>query len=138
MSERIYWNWFTMTIDQKKDLSVVVVKCLNSQWAIVECKVDSGSMPTEQAEAQAVKKNMGAIRNCEHVSFLEEPRSKTMNVVLDELRELRVRLDALEQHFYKLEQDEKQQRDGALFIFRSLRQRLSRLEERTPPSHPVK
>jgi hypothetical protein len=104
MSERVYWDWFAMRTDEKKDLAVVVAKCLNDEWVVLECKVDSHPMSMKQAEAQAMEKNLGAIREGKHTICIENEHRKPNDALRSELRELRGRVQALEQRFDSLEQ----------------------------------
>ena len=67
MSAKTYSNWFAMEID-KKGLAVVVVQCVNEHLELLDCKVASELMPTEQAEAQAVRKNLEAFYTGQHIS----------------------------------------------------------------------
>ena len=67
MTARTYSNWFAMEID-KKGTAVVVVQCLSEHLELLDCKVASELMPTEQAEAQAVRKNLEAFYTGQHIS----------------------------------------------------------------------
>ena len=67
MTARTYSNWFAMEID-KKGSAVVVVQRVNEHLELLDCKVASELMPTEQAEAQAVRKNLDAFYTGQHIS----------------------------------------------------------------------
>jgi hypothetical protein len=112
VTEKVYWSWFAIRAEQEEDLAVVVAKCVNEQWEILDCKVESAPMSMQQAEAQAMEKNLAAFKRGEHVFCNENQGQKPQDAVTRELQELRVRLDALEQRLDKLEQDEQRRHDG--------------------------
>jgi hypothetical protein len=105
MTERVYWHWFAMRTDEKKDLAVVVVECTNDKWVALECEIDSDPMSMKEAEALAVRKNLEATRRGEHIACRE--RSTPQDAVTSELFEFRIRVDALEQRVEKLAQGER-------------------------------
>ena len=67
MTAKTYSNWFAMEID-KKGSAVVVVQRVNEHLELLDCKVASELLPTEQAEAQAVRKNLEAFYVGQHIS----------------------------------------------------------------------
>jgi hypothetical protein len=111
MTERVYWNWFAMKTDEKKDLAVVVVECFNDQWKILECETVSDPMSMNEAEAKAMEKNLGAIKRGEHIVRLADQNRTSQDALTRELQELRIRVDALEQRIDKLEKNQQQGHD---------------------------
>jgi biotin operon repressor len=67
MTAKVYSNWFAMEID-KKGSAVVVVQCFNEHLEPLDCKVASELLPTAEAEAQAVRKNLEAFYTGQHMS----------------------------------------------------------------------
>jgi hypothetical protein len=111
MTERVYLNWFAMRTDEKKNLAVVVTEHLNDQFVVLECQIESDPIPMKQAEAQAMEKNLEAIREGKHMICIEDPHRKPQDALRAELREIRGRLEALELRFDKLANNEEQGND---------------------------
>lgn len=100
-----------MRTEQENDLAGVVAMCVNEQWEILDCKVESAPMSMEQAEAKAMEKNLAAIKRGEYTFCNKNQGRKPQDAVTRELQELRSRLDALEQRLDKLANNDEEGHD---------------------------
>jgi hypothetical protein len=135
MSETIYKNWFAMRTNEEKNLAVVVAELLNDELWPLECNIVSDPMPLGAAEALAVRNNLGAIRDGNHVSAWRDPRKAVSDTIISELREIRAKLEALEQRIDNLDQNEQQRHHESVITICALIKRISGLKEGAHPAH---